>query len=192
MNVALLFWVIKATFIGWLDRKNIFVSLIRARSTPLFSLFEHFPWSSSLMWKKCLKEEPTYLTRFSGDNLFVKRIKKCSRYCYNCYLLSQTSRRVLLAAGFRLNKIVPWFLSSLILYFPRSLKSLPRKLHQQRKTIHHAEIDQRKKPFLLNSSCYRQNHTTSCTSKTRSVSTKLFAYLTDLRGLIYHIKWYEK
>ena len=158
MNVALLFWVIKATFICWSDRKNIFVSLIRARSTPLFSLFEHFPWSSSLKWKNRLKEEPTYLTRFSGDNLFVKLIKKCSRYCYNCYLLSQTSRRVLLAAGFRLNQIVSWFLSAMILYFPRSLKSLPRKLHQQRRTIHRAKIDRRKKPFLLNSSCCVKHH----------------------------------
>ena len=44
----------------------------------------------------------------------------------------------------------------MILYFPRSLQSLPRKLHQQRRTIHHAKTDQRKKPFLLNSSCYMQ------------------------------------
>ena len=148
MNVSLLFWVIKATFIGWSDRKNIFVSLIRARSTPLFSLFEHFPWSSSLMWKKCLKEEPTYLTRFSGDNLFVKRIKKCSRYCYNCYLLSQTSRRVLLAAGFRLNQIVSWFLSAMILYFPRSLRSLPRKLHQQQKQYTTQKLIREKSHFF--------------------------------------------
>ena len=44
----------------------------------------------------------------------------------------------------------------MILYFPRSLRSLPRKLHQQRRTIHHAKIDERKKSFLLNSFCYGQ------------------------------------
>ena len=87
---------------------------------------------------------------------FCQTLIKYSHSLQNSYLLSQTSRRVLLAAGFRLNQIVSWFLSAMILYFPRSLKSLPRKLHQQRRTIHHAKIDWRKKPFLLNSSCYGQ------------------------------------
>ena len=80
---------------------------------------------------------------------------KYSHSLQNSYLLSQTSRRFLLAAGFRLNQIVCRFLSVLILYFPRSLKSLLRKLHQQRRTMHRAKIDRRKKPFLLNSSCRR-------------------------------------
>ena len=84
---------------------------------------------------------------------FCQTLIKYSHSLQNSYLLSQTSRRVLLAAGFRLNQIVSWFLSAMILYFPRSLKSLPRKLHQQRRTIHRAKIDRRKKPFLLNSSC---------------------------------------
>ena len=37
----------------------------------------------------------------------------------------------------------------------KTVTSTPRKLHQQRRTIHHAKTDQRKKPFLVNSSCYR-------------------------------------
>ena len=89
---------------------------------------------------------------------FCQTLIKYSHSLQNSYLLSQTSRRVLLAAGFRLNQIVSWFLSAMILYFPRSLKSLPRKLHQQRRTIHRAKIDRRKKPFLLNSSCCVQSH----------------------------------
>ena len=88
--------------------------------------------------------------------VFCQTLIKYSHSLQNSYLLSQTSRRFLLAAGFRLNQIVSWFLSAMILYFPRSLRSLPRKLHQQRRTIHHAKIDERKKPFLLNSSCYGQ------------------------------------
>ena len=92
-----------------------------------------------------------------GDNQYsVRLLIKYYHSLQNSYLLSQTSRRVLLAAGFRLNQIVSWFLSAMILYFPRSLISLPRKLRQQRRTIHHAKIDERKKPFLLNSSCYGQ------------------------------------
>ena len=89
---------------------------------------------------------------------FCQTLIKYSHSLQNSYLLSQTSRRVLLAAGFRLNQIVSWFLSAMILYFPRSLKSLPRKLHQQRRTIHRAKIDRRKKPFLLNSSCCVKHH----------------------------------
>ena len=89
---------------------------------------------------------------------FCQTLIKYSHSLQNSYLLSQTSRRVLLAAGFRLNQIVSWFLSAMILYFPRSLKSLPRKLRQQRRTIHRAKIDRRKKPFLLNSSCCVQSH----------------------------------
>ena len=165
INVRLLFWVIKSTFVSWSNHKNIFVSLIRARSTRFFFLFEHFPCSSSEISKKSLKKKNQHTWqsfqthRKIRTNIHEKVFnakKKCSRCCYNAYLLSQTSRRVLLAAGFRLNQIVSWFLSAMILYFPRSLKSLPRKLRQQRRTIHHAKIDQRKKPFLLNSSCYRQ------------------------------------
>ena len=92
-----------------------------------------------------------------GDNQYsVRLLIKYSHSLQNSYLLSQTSRRFLVAAGFRLNHIVSWFLLAMILYFPRSLRSLPRKLHQQRRTIHHAKTDERKKPFLLNSSCYGQ------------------------------------
>ena len=105
INVRLLFWVIKATLVNWSDRKNIFVSLIWVRSTRLFLLFEHFPCSSSEDSMKSLKRRTNI-----PDKVF-KRIEKCSR-CYNAYLLSQTSRRVpLAAAGFHLNQIVSWFLS---------------------------------------------------------------------------------
>ena len=166
INVRLLFWVIKATLVSWSDRKNIFVSLIWVRSTRLFLLFEHFPCSSSEDSMKSLKRRTNI-----PDKVF-KRIEKCSR-CYNAYLLSQTSRRVPLAAGFHLNQIVSWFLLAMILYFPRSLQSLPRKLHQQRRTIHHAKIDHRKEPFLLNTSCYRQ--ITLQALQGRHAPTKLFA-----------------
>ena len=115
--------------------------------------------------------------------------KKCSRCCYNAYLLRQTSRRVLLAAGFHLNQIVSWFLSAMILYFPRSLKSLPRKFHQQPRTIHHAKIDQRKKPFLLNTPCYRQITPQALVGK--HAQYQLNCLLSDFNDMISNLRGYS-
>ena len=115
--------------------------------------------------------------------------KKCSCCCYNAYLLRQTSRRVLLAAGFRLNQIVSWFLSVLILYFTWSLKSLPRKFHQQPRTIHHAKIDQRKKPFLLNTSCYRQITLQALVGK--HAQYQLNCLLSDFNDMISNLRGYD-
>ena len=115
--------------------------------------------------------------------------KKCSRCCCNAYLLRQTSRRVLLAAGFRSNQIVSWFLSAMILYFPRSLKSLPRKFHQRPRTIHHAKIDQRKKPFLLNTSCYRQITLQALVGK--HAQYQLNCLLSDFNDMISNLRGYN-
>ena len=84
-----------------------------------------------------------------GDNQYsVRLLIKYSHSLQNSYLLSQTSRRFLLAAGFRLNHIVSWFLLAMILYFPRSLRSLPRKLHQQQKQYTTQKLIREKSHFF--------------------------------------------
>ena len=181
INARLLFWVIKPLLLVDLIVKT-YSSLWFEREAHDYFSFWTFPMFEFRDFEEVLKKKnehtwqrfQTHRKRRTNvhEKVFNAK-KKCSRCCYNAYLLRQTSRRVLLAAGFRLNQIVSWFLSAMILYFPRSLKSLPRKLHQQRRTIHHAKIDQRKKPFLLNTSCYRQITLQALVGK--RAPTKLFA-----------------
>ena len=77
----------------------------------------------------------------------------------------------------------------MIPYFPRSLKSLPRKLHQQPRTIHHAKIDQRKKPFLLNTSCYRQITLQALVGK--HAQYQLNCLLSDFNDMISNLRGYN-
>ena len=106
--------------------------------------------------------------------VFCQTLIKYSHSLQNSYLLSQTSRRFLLAAGFCLNQIVSWFLSVLILYSPRSLRSLPRKLRQPAKNNTPRQNWSEKKAISSEFVLLWVNHTTSFSRKIRSVPTKLF------------------